>query len=88
MIAPELLELLCCPVSKQPLRLATSDELAAANRPGTQNEAGREVRLPIESGLVREDGVFLYPVWDEIPCLIASEAIRLEGAVSRQPSGE
>jgi uncharacterized protein YbaR (Trm112 family) len=86
MIAPELLELLCCPVSRQPLREATPEELDAVNHPGTKNEAGREVRLPIDAGLVREDGALLYPTWDEIPCLIAGEALRLDGARRGQPS--
>lgn len=74
---PELLELLCCPETRQVLREASAEQLARVNQPDTANRAGRPVRLPIHAALVREDGAVLYPVWDEIPCLVAGEGILL-----------
>lgn len=59
---PALLDLLCCPETRQPLRLATDAELA---------------RLGIPSALVREDGAVAYPIRDGIPLLLVDEAIEL-----------
>ena len=67
MIADEVLALLCCPVTRQPLRLATPAELAAMQP------------LP-DAALVREDGRVAYPVRDGIPVLIAEEGIALGAA--------
>lgn len=57
-----LLELLCCPETRQPLRMATSEELA---------------RLGLHAALVREDGRIAYPIRDEIPLLVLDEAVPL-----------
>ena len=74
----ELLDLLCCPETHQPLRVATPAELALANREGVLNRAGWVGNRPMTDGLVREDGSILYPVWDEIPCLLIEEGIPLK----------
>ncbi|MHA3774208.1 Trm112 family protein [Verrucomicrobiota bacterium sgz303538] len=83
MVAPELLELLCCPETHQALHVATSEQLTQVNREGTLNRAGAPVRLPIPAGLVREDGTVLYPVWDDIPCLLIEEGIPLKSAATQ-----
>lgn len=74
----ELLGLLCCPETHQALRAATPAELAFANRTGVLNRAGRVGIRSVKGGLVREDGLILYPVWDEIPCLLIEEGIPLK----------
>jgi uncharacterized protein YbaR (Trm112 family) len=64
MIAEELLALLRCPLTRQPLRMATPAELASL--PGTPAMA-----------LIRGDGHVAYPIQDDIPMLIAEAAIPL-----------
>jgi uncharacterized protein YbaR (Trm112 family) len=82
MIDDQLLSILACPEDKSPLSLA-DDELV-----GKVNEAiaagslvtrgGEPVEEPIEGGLVREDGAYLYVIRDDIPDLLIDDAIPLD----------
>ncbi|MDB4673568.1 hypothetical protein OAF27_02025 [Verrucomicrobiales bacterium] len=67
-ITPELLEILRCPESKQPLREATSEELATFPEPKP------------EAALIREDKTRAYPVREGFPVLILDEMIKLEAS--------
>ena len=82
MVDPELLQILVCPETRQPVRPAEADVLTRLNsaiEAGTVvNQGGQEVREPIEEGLVREDGKVLYPVREEIPIMLIDEAIALD----------
>lgn len=82
-IDPDLLEILACPDTHQPLRLATSEELERVNglvaSGGCKNVGGAAVDESLEQGLVREDGAVLYPIRDRIPVLLVEEGIRLDG---------
>ncbi|MGD8319969.1 MAG: hypothetical protein PVJ02_05930 [Gemmatimonadota bacterium] len=49
---------------------------------GVRNRGGELVSEPVQEGLVREDGLFLYPVRDDIPIMLIDEAIPLEGSAS------
>ncbi len=40
--------------------------------------AGRRLEKPIDGGLIRADGQVLYPIVDEIPILLAEEAIAMD----------
>lgn len=79
---PELLQILCCPETRQRLRVASPELVAGLNqRIGTGNLRQRdqqEVIKPIDGGLVREDGRVLYPVRKGIPMLLISQGIPLE----------
>ncbi len=74
-----LLDILCCPVSRRPLRVATSRELAALNR---QIGEGRLVTVadvavtePLTEALVTTDGQLVYRIHDGIPVMLPEEGI-------------
>jgi uncharacterized protein YbaR (Trm112 family) len=81
MIDKELLEILACPATRQPLRVATADELALVNGQVAAgrcaNVGGAKVDGALAEALVREDGAVLYPVREDIPVLLIDEGIEL-----------
>jgi len=83
MLDRELLDILVCPESRQPVRLAEADLVARLNARIAEgqvaNRGGDTVREALTGGLVREDGKVLYPVRDDIPVMLIDEAILLEG---------
>lgn len=74
-----LLDILCCPVTKSPLRLLTENELTALNRAIANgqvlNEAGTRVAAALASGLITRDEKTIYRVDEDIPVMLADEAI-------------
>ena len=76
-----LLEILVCPETKQPLRVADAaliQRLNASIEAGSlTTRGGQSVTEPLAEGLVREDGAVLYPVRDDIPIMLIDEAIPL-----------
>ncbi len=80
-VSPELLEILVCPETKQPVAPASDDVLEKVNaeiRAGRlRNRGGETVAEPISEALVREDGKILYPVDDGIPVMLIEESIEL-----------
>ncbi len=80
-VSRELLEILVCPETKQPVALASAEVLARVNekvRAGTlRNRGGDKVEKAIEEGLLRDDGRVLYPVDDGIPVMLIEESIEL-----------
>jgi uncharacterized protein YbaR (Trm112 family) len=80
MIAPELLEVLCCPADRSAVRLASVAELEALNArigSGVKNNSGAVVGDKLEAAIIRVDGTFAYPVREEIPVMLIDEAIPL-----------
>lgn len=81
MVDPELLDILVCPETKEPVRMAEPELLERVNRAirsgALKNRGGAEVVDPIEEGLVRQDGRVLYPVRDDIPVMLINESIPL-----------
>lgn len=81
MVDPQLLGILVCPETKQPVREPSAEMLArlnAAIRAGSiRNRAGELVREPLDGALLREDGRVVYPVREDIPIMLVDEAIAL-----------
>ena len=77
----ELLEILVCPETKQPVTAAGDALLAKLNAEvdaGTlRNRGGEAVSKHIDEALVREDGKVVYPVDDGIPVMLIEESIEL-----------
>ena len=80
-IRKELLDILACPETKQPLTLADAALVARLNERIEQgqltNRGGEQVTEPIDGGLVREDGQYLYPIRDDIPVMLIDESVAL-----------
>ena len=78
-VDPDLIAILICPESKQPVALATPAQLAAVNRDiragNVMNRGGARVERELGEALVRQDGRVLYPVEDGIPVMLVEESI-------------
>lgn len=74
-----LLDILCCPVSKTPVRPLSTNELGALNRAidGGQvvNVSGATVKGRWDEGLITVDRKVIYRVEDGIPVMLPEEGI-------------
>lgn len=82
MVDKELLDILCCPETKQDVELvdqSTIDKINQMIKKGElKNRGGDIIKEPIDAGLLREDHKFLYPIREDIPIMLIDEAIPLE----------
>ena len=82
-IDPDLLAILVCPETKQPLSVADGallERVNAAVVAGDLNtRAGERVADEITEGLLREDGQVLYPIRQDIPIMLIDESIEVDG---------
>lgn len=85
MVDQELLDMLCCPETKEDVLLADSALIEKVNQKiaGGQfkNRGGDVVKEKIDGGLVRADRKYLYPIREDIPIMLIDEAIPLEGLI-------
>ena len=80
-VSQELLEILVCPETKQPVKPAPPELLARVNEAvrleRVRTRGGSLVTEPIAEALVREDGRVLYVVDDGIPVMLIEESIQI-----------
>lgn len=74
-----LLDILCDPLSKAPLKMLSKPQLDSLNQAVRARELqtidGRMVAAELASGLVTIDGKVVYRIDDGIPVLLADEGI-------------
>lgn len=74
-----LLHILCCPVTKSavtPLNRTQLETLnAAIARGDVRDAADGAIREPLQAGLITVDGKRIYRIEDDIPVMLAEEAI-------------
>ena len=81
MIAPDLLDILCCPETRQSLTVAEpalierlNEQIVAST---LRNRAGQVITDKLEAGLVRADVKLLFPIRGNIPVMLLDQAIPL-----------
>lgn len=83
MIKKELLDILCCPETRQAVSVAEPALIEKINqkieRRELNNLEGAVVEKKLDEGLIRADRRVLYPVRDDIPIMLVNEAIPLAG---------
>lgn len=81
-IDKDLLAILCCPETKQPVSLADATLVKKLNDAATRgllkNKGNKPVTEPIDGGLIRADHKVLYPIRESIPVMLIDEGISLE----------
>jgi uncharacterized protein YbaR (Trm112 family) len=80
-VNPELLEILVCPETRQPVAPADGGLLAKLNSQidagQLRNRGGDKVAKHIDEALVRQDRKVAYIVDDDIPVMLIEESIEL-----------
>jgi len=78
MMDRRLLDILCDPVTKSPVRLLSSGELEALNRAiaagQVRTEAGAPLAAAAAAELITRDGRTIYRIDDDIPVMLVDEA--------------
>jgi uncharacterized protein YbaR (Trm112 family) len=86
MLRAEVARLLRCPDDRSPLAAASEGVVRQVNeaiRAGRLvNRSGRPVERAIDGGLLRADGMWLYPIVDQIPILLRDDAIAVDQPAS------
>ena len=81
MIPADLLQILCCPETRQSLTVAEPALIERLNQqiaPGIlRNRAGQVITDKLGTGLVRADGKLLYLIRGNIPVMLLDQAIPL-----------
>jgi uncharacterized protein YbaR (Trm112 family) len=78
-----LLDILCCPESKQPVSLLSARQIEALNRAlggaGLKQLDGGPAPGSLRAGLITADGQRVYRIDDDIPVMLVDQAIDVRG---------
>ena len=82
---PNLLNIICCPVTRGKLSTATPEQLALINAEIANSTLkkldGSIAEKPQSKALINATKTLLYPVKEDIPILLESEAVNVKGIV-------
>lgn len=78
-IDKQLIDILCCPETKQPVKPLSSKQLDALNtaqrQSGLKQVDGNALEQPLKAGLITADGKRIYRIDDDIPVMLVDQAI-------------
>ena len=81
-IDPKLLDILCCPVSKQPVFPLSEEKLATVNAAIAAGKVIQAddtiVETPLVEGLITKNKQRIYRIDDGIPVMLEEESIAVE----------
>ncbi len=79
MVPNELLQILCCPETKQPVTLVEKEVVKKINKAiasgSLKNRGGKKITERIDEAVIREDREYIYPVRQNIPIMLIDDAI-------------
>ena len=82
---PNLLNIICCPVTREKLSIATSKQLEFINAEIANSTLkkldGSIAEKPQSKALINATKTLLYPIEEDIPILLENEAIEVKGIV-------
>ena len=82
---PNLLNIICCPVTREKLSTATPKQLALINAEIANSTLkkldGSIAEKPQSKALINATKTLLYPIEEDIPILLENEAIEVKGIV-------
>ena len=82
---PNLLNIICCPVTREKLNIATSKQLEFINTEIVKNNLTKldgSIAEKLQSkALINATKTLLYPIEEDIPLLLEGEAIEIKGIV-------
>ena len=80
-IDKELLSILVCPETHQPVHMAEQSLIDTLNEQikagSLSNRIGESISDPLDAGLIRKDGTVLFPIRSGIPVMMVDESIKI-----------
>ena len=81
-IDPKLLDILCCPVSKQPVFPLSEEKLATVNAAIAAGQVTQAddtvVETPLSDGLITKNKQRIYRIDDGIPVMLEEESLAVD----------